>query len=199
MPKVTDAYRDARRAHVLDAARRCFVRDGFRATSMADVRREAGVSAGVVYLYFVGKDEIITAIAAQNLDGITQAAHRIAEEHGHRGAGAVLSELLAYIRTAHEHEDTAALALLVWSESLRNSALAERLNATFSEVHGIFADILRATPGTSEAAATAEAATLACIYVGYVMQLATRAPAAIAPVPGLVETLWPKPTADRRE
>src|SRR6185437_10238200 len=40
MPKVTAEYRDARRTHLLDAARRCFVRDGFHATSMADVCRE---------------------------------------------------------------------------------------------------------------------------------------------------------------
>lgn len=193
MPKVTAEYRDARRTHVLDAARRCFVRDGFHATSIADVCREAGVSPGVVYLYFASKDEIVAAIAAQNLDGITQAARRIAEEHGDRGAGALLSELLAYIRAEHESHDTAALALLVWSESLRNTAIAEQLNAAFSETHRIFADVLRATTDTPEAEVEATSSTFACIYVGYVMQLATQSPTAVAAVPGLVETLWPAP------
>lgn len=193
MPKVTAEYRDARRTHVLDAARRCFVRDGFHATSIADVCREAGVSPGVVYLYFASKDEIVAAIAAQNLDGITQAARRIAEEHGDRGAGALLSELLAYIRAEHKSRDTAALALLVWSESLRNAAIAEQLNAAFSETHRIFADVLRATTDTPDAEVEATSSTFACIYVGYVMQLATQSPTAVAAVPGLVETLWPAP------
>jgi AcrR family transcriptional regulator len=174
MPKVTAEYRDARRTHLLDAARRCFVRDGFHATSMADVCREAGVSAGVAYLYFAGKDDIITAIAEQNLDGIVQSAHRLADEHGHRGADVVLSELLAYIRDEHQAHDTAAIALLTWSESLRNKALAERLDAAFTEVSKIFAELLRNTQATSETEASATASTLAYTFIGYVMRLATQ-------------------------
>jgi TetR/AcrR family transcriptional regulator, transcriptional repressor of aconitase len=174
VPKVTAEYRDARRTQVLDAARRCFVRDGFHATSMADVCREAGVSAGVAYLYFRGKDDIIAAIAEQNLDGIVQAARRLAAEHGHRGAGMVLSELLAYIRDEHQAHDTAAIALLTWSESLRNAALAERLDTAFTEVNEIFIGLLRDTPDASETEAPATASTLAYTFIGYVMRLATQ-------------------------
>ena len=181
MPKVTAEYRDARRTQVLDAARRCFVQDGFHATSMADVCREAGVSAGVAYLYFTGKDDIITAIAGQNLDGIVQSAHRLAAEHGHRGADAVLSELLAYIRAEHEARHTAAIALLTWSESLRNKALAERLDAAFTEVTDIFAGLLRTTSATSEAELTAAASALTYTFIGYVMRLATH-PADVTPL-----------------
>jgi AcrR family transcriptional regulator len=174
MPKVTAEYRDARRTQVLDAARRCFVRDGFHATSMADVCREAGVSAGVAYLYFAGKDDIITAIAEQNLDGIVQSAHRLADEHGHRGADAVLTELLAYLRGEHEAHETAAIALLTWSESLRNETLAQRLDAAFTEVDEIFVQLLRTTQGISKTDASATATTLGYTFIGYVMRLATQ-------------------------
>lgn len=63
MPKVSEAHREARRQQVLDAAIACFARDGFHQTSMADILREAGLSAGAVYSYFSGKEEIIAAVA----------------------------------------------------------------------------------------------------------------------------------------
>jgi AcrR family transcriptional regulator len=65
MPRVSQAHLDARRRQILDAARRCFVRNGFHATSMQDVLAEANLSAGAVYRYFRGKDEIIAAIAGE--------------------------------------------------------------------------------------------------------------------------------------
>jgi AcrR family transcriptional regulator len=193
MPKVSDEYRDARRAQVLDAARRCFVRDGFHATSMADVCREAGVSSGVVYLYFASKDNIITALASENLDGIAKAAHTFARQHGDRGAGAVLAELLAYIRSEHERDALAALALLTWSESLRNEVLAERLRDAFADVHGLFTILLGQTGHSNQLRAPstdATASVLVSVLVGYVMQLATLQPGATELLPGAVTVLW---------
>ena len=42
-PENTLEYRDARRDQILTAARRCFLRDGFHATSMQDLFAEAGL------------------------------------------------------------------------------------------------------------------------------------------------------------
>jgi TetR/AcrR family transcriptional regulator, transcriptional repressor of aconitase len=198
MPKVTDEYRDARRAQVLEAARRCFVRDGFHATSMTDICREAGVSSGVIYLYFSSKDDIIGAIAEQNLGRIARAAEDLILRHGDQGAGTVLAELLAYIRGEHQRDGLASIALLVWSESLRNDVLAERLTDAFTEVRGMFTGLLREEesskrPGPMGADETA--AMFASILVGYVMQLATQPPDAIAPVPDAVASLWGPATA----
>jgi AcrR family transcriptional regulator len=66
VPKITDQQRDARREQILAAAWKCFSRRGIHATSMEEILREAGLSAGAVYLYFKSKDELIlTAIASQ--------------------------------------------------------------------------------------------------------------------------------------
>ena len=70
MPKVTEAHRESRREQILLAAWKCFSRNGFHSTSMADVIKEAGLSAGAVYLYFKSKDEIIVAVASQVFAGI---------------------------------------------------------------------------------------------------------------------------------
>lgn len=63
MPRITEARREARRAEIVAAARRCFSRDGFHQTSMPDIAKEAGVSVGAPYRYFSGKEEIILELA----------------------------------------------------------------------------------------------------------------------------------------
>jgi AcrR family transcriptional regulator len=69
MPKISQAHRDARRQQILDAAIACFSRDGFHATTTADIVREAGVSQGVLYLYFATKDDIIVALGDDRRHG----------------------------------------------------------------------------------------------------------------------------------
>ena len=64
MPKVTEAHVEARRRQILDAAFACFARQGFHQTSMQDICRESGLSAGAVYGYFASKEEIIQACCA---------------------------------------------------------------------------------------------------------------------------------------
>src|SRR5580658_10252785 len=69
MPKITEAQRETRRQQILDAALRCFSRDGFHNTTTADIVRESGVSQGTLYLYFKTKDEIIVALADDRHQG----------------------------------------------------------------------------------------------------------------------------------
>ncbi len=47
------------RQRLLQAARACFSRKGFYATSIAEITRRAGVSLGAFYLYFSSKTEIL--------------------------------------------------------------------------------------------------------------------------------------------
>src|ERR1700722_9812899 len=65
MPKISDAKRQARQLQILDAATRCFARDGFHRTSMEDIVKESELSPGAIYCYFRGKHEIVEAISAQ--------------------------------------------------------------------------------------------------------------------------------------
>ena len=65
MPRVSEAHLAARRQQILDAARTCFLRNGFHMTSMQDVIAEGGLSVGAVYRYFKSKNDIVEAIAEQ--------------------------------------------------------------------------------------------------------------------------------------
>ena len=65
MPRISEERRAANRTVILDAARRCFARDGFDGTSMPDLVAEAGISAGAFYRYFDGKEDVVREIARE--------------------------------------------------------------------------------------------------------------------------------------
>ena len=51
-----------RRDQILEAFVRCLIERGFHLTSMDDIARQAGVSAGLIYRHFKGKSEMILAL-----------------------------------------------------------------------------------------------------------------------------------------
>jgi AcrR family transcriptional regulator len=61
MPKVSEEHALARRQQIIDAAYRCLSAKGFEQTTMRDIYKEAGLSAGAVYHYFESKHDIIAA------------------------------------------------------------------------------------------------------------------------------------------
>jgi len=65
MPRISEEKRKARQAQILDAATRCFARDGFHRTLMEDIVRESGLSPGAIYCYFRSKHHIVEAISAE--------------------------------------------------------------------------------------------------------------------------------------
>jgi AcrR family transcriptional regulator len=70
MPKVSEEHLEQRRRQILDAARRCFIRQGVHATSMQDIMAESQLSAGAVYRYFKSKNDIIAAIVSSVIGDI---------------------------------------------------------------------------------------------------------------------------------
>jgi AcrR family transcriptional regulator len=190
VPKVSAQYRDERRAHILAAARRCFVRDGFHQTSMQDLVREAGMSSGAVYRYFTSKDAMIIAIAEENLDQIVEIV-RESVAHG-ADLGAALAAALEFASSRHADDGFAAIALVVWAEALRNPALAVRLRESIDQAAEALAQTARAgSPGSTELAPDTLAKTLLCVLPGYLLQLAIRGADAVAPIPAAVRELFP--------
>lgn len=51
-----------RREAILEAALECFSRQGFSATTIADVRRRSGASVGSIYHHFASKEELAAAL-----------------------------------------------------------------------------------------------------------------------------------------
>jgi TetR/AcrR family transcriptional repressor of uid operon len=70
MPKLSKDQQEIRRQRILAAAERCFTRTGFHRTTMLDICREAGVSAGALYIYFPSKEALIAGIAGTEQEQI---------------------------------------------------------------------------------------------------------------------------------
>jgi AcrR family transcriptional regulator len=72
-----------RRERILDAAAARFATDGFGRTTIADVARDAGVTAPAVKHYFASKDEILIALAERRFDrALETAEHSPTDEDG---------------------------------------------------------------------------------------------------------------------
>jgi TetR/AcrR family transcriptional regulator, transcriptional repressor of aconitase len=193
MPKVSQQHRDARREQILAAARRCFLRDGFHATSMQDLFAEAGLSAGAVYSYFASKDDVIAAIAEQNMRSVTDMINVIAAERPGQPVGTVLADVMEILRAQDEQDGLSKLTVIVWSEAVRNPLLAARFTALLTQLHASLAEVIRQTRGSlpGDVSADVLAVTLLSLVPGYLLQLALRGPAAVDGVPDAVRALWP--------
>ncbi|WP_299131088.1 TetR/AcrR family transcriptional regulator [uncultured Amaricoccus sp.] len=60
------APESAKRAQIIEGARRCFLASGFEAASMAEIAREAKVSKGTLYVYFDSKEALFSALVEQS-------------------------------------------------------------------------------------------------------------------------------------
>lgn len=198
MPRVSQDYRDARQAQILDAARRCFLREGFHETSMQDLFAESGLSAGAVYRYFASKDEVILAIAEQNLAEVMDIVRGAATRPGITVADSV-AEVLDLLRRKDEQQQVGSMAILVWAEVLRNPTLAGRFRQLLTDLRADLTRLITSQrvrrkkyPVTADAVAGA----VLSVVTGYLVQLALLGPAEMAGVPAAVGVWLEEP--DRR-
>src|SRR4029079_12196821 len=95
IPKVRrqrDATRAQSRSAILDAARRVATRDGARDLSLRGVAAEAGVAPAALYGYFRNQDELLLALATDDLTALARAMRGAGS--GLAGAGAAALDLL---------------------------------------------------------------------------------------------------------
>lgn len=154
VPRVSDDYLAQRRRQILDAARACFMRNGFHATSMQDVIAEAGLSVGAVYRYFKSKNEIVAAIAEETIGAANGALAAVADE------GLPLAEAMdRAIHVIHAQTGPDGLirvALPVWAEALRDPVLAEFVGKTYERLRGNFVRIAQNAQRAGELDADAD-------------------------------------------
>lgn len=115
-----DVSRQASRTAILEAARRVAARDGARDLSLRGVAAEAGFAPAALYGYFRNKDELLLALATDDLTALARVMR--GSGAGLAGAGAAALELLRGAETM-----AAASAALTGTPDNGKTHEAERL------------------------------------------------------------------------
>ena len=139
-----------RRAHIVAAAERAFVRFGFHAATMQNVAEEAGMSAGNLYRYFPSKEAIVEGLCMADQVQRTE----------------VFSELIgrldlreALATTLREHllsrpTEKARMIVEIWAEAGRNPRVAAITAAVDADVLAGLTKVLHAVGAARAAGAT---------------------------------------------
>ncbi|WP_422771822.1 TetR/AcrR family transcriptional regulator [Plantactinospora sp. WMMC1484] len=166
MPRVSDEHLAARRQQILDAAQRCFRRNGFHATSMQDVINEAGLSVGAVYRYFGSKHELVTSIAESVLDDADEIFVALTEAAPPLPLIEALDRALRFIEAQTGPEGIFRFAIQVWAESLRDPALAEFAARLYGRVRSRFVALARRAQQAGELSADADPEAVGAVLFG---------------------------------
>ena len=67
-PKLTERIKNLRKTAILEAAKVVFARYGIDAAKVEDIAARAGVSKGLVYFYYKGKEDLLFNLLKEELD-----------------------------------------------------------------------------------------------------------------------------------
>ena len=183
MPRITTERREARRAEIVAAARRCFSRNGFHQTSMEDIAEAAGLSVGAPYRYFPSKEDLVLEVAGQAFRTMFGRISNLPEEDRPPTAADLVAAAVEPV-SGENARDAAGRPVPVdellrcgveaWGELLHNEDLRQRAAAGFDSFLEQMAEALRR--GQEGGAVSAElnpegvARALMALLHGFVLQ-----------------------------
>ena len=138
---------EARRDQILDAARICFARSGFRGASMQEICAEAKMSPGALYRYFPSKEAIVEAIAQE------ERCDAAALVEAMRGSAPLIERMVGCAMGYFDfmrHEGATSLMAEISAESLRNTAICQRFAKIDDGVRDTIRDVLDEAVGRGE-------------------------------------------------
>jgi AcrR family transcriptional regulator len=177
----------------LDAALRCFSRDGFHNTTTADIVRESGVSQGTLYLYFTTKDDIIVALADDRHQGEAFLNAMAQSEQDPVAGLGLLLELYGRSLDEPSRSDTRRVGILGWAEALRNPTILASINEGSSLVRKEIVRLIergqRVGQIRPEVAPEAVARVLIAIFRGLTLEASLGEDAGLADVGPLIQEM----------
>lgn len=139
MPKRSTDFKANQREEILNAARRCFVQQGYDRTTMREIAEEAHLSTGAIYTYFQTKAMILTAICQEQAR-----QQQAALDHTLTAPVSDDSPFVAFFATAlapflavpaTEVRQRELIDLLFWYEAAREPALGKLMQDLMSSWH----------------------------------------------------------------
>jgi AcrR family transcriptional regulator len=125
VPKLKPQEVEERRREIIEAARRCFLQNGFHQTTTDEICREASITPGGLYHYFGSKEEIISAVIEDAARNTVDNLNSTAEASGdlRSAVQALATQFIQWIRDP-DLDSVTRLDMEIWAETLRNEKLA---------------------------------------------------------------------------
>jgi AcrR family transcriptional regulator len=138
--RLSAAETAALEGHLLDAAERVFVSQGYARASMDAIARAAGTSRKTLYARYANKAELLTAVVNRLLDTAMTPHQEDARANPGREPRAVLLQIARELANLSEAPHVAGINRLVFSEALQ----APNLARLFLDLHARAVDEVRA-------------------------------------------------------
>lgn len=161
MPKVTEQHLEAKRELILQAAIACFARDGFHKTKMSDIAEMAGVSDGLAYRYFSGKEEIVRE-AIKFATGSPELVDVEALDDDVESVVDLIVRMSFQRFARSDRRTTVGIRMRSWSEALENDDIRDQVVDRWVKydpvMEGVWsrAQVQGSVPGHLDAAAIAQ-------------------------------------------
>jgi TetR/AcrR family transcriptional regulator, transcriptional repressor of aconitase len=142
VPRVEEAYLASRRRLIMDAAIACFSREGFHRTTMQEIVRETGLSAGAIYRYYRSKEDIVAAIAEEHH---APEASVLEDAATTDDVGATLRQLVQASLgrlTDPDERRWRRVTIQVWAEALRDERIMAVVRGGLDEPVRILAELI---------------------------------------------------------
>ena len=174
MPRVSDEHLERRRRQIMDAAQRCFARKGFHETTLQDVFRESGLSAGAVYRYFKSKSDLVQAITAEEGGPHTAIIESALAQDPVPGADEIAGRMAAAVQDLSGPDGLGRVSPSAWVQALHDPAVADIVRGAWGPVRSYWItaaqrmrDDGRLPPGTD---VDAVGAALFAVGPGFLLQ-----------------------------
>ncbi|GCE25214.1 hypothetical protein KDA_06980 [Dictyobacter alpinus] len=112
-----EKQRQEREALILQVAEEVFLERGYHETSMDEIASRVGIAKGTVYLHFPGKDDLIVAIFARDMQEILR--HLDASLEAQSSPQSKLEALLYFMYAGLFHKRTQLLSSIYHSVDMR--------------------------------------------------------------------------------
>jgi TetR/AcrR family transcriptional regulator, repressor for uid operon len=148
-----------RKNRILDAAERCFVRNGFHKSTMQDVAAECSMSPGNLYRYFPSKDAIVAGLTERDREQFNSDFVKLADSPAPAQAFIALGRR----HLVEEPRSKAIMMMEIWAESCRNphmAAICAGMDHSITECMTAFISHWRMAENTDGIGSPAEVAVL---------------------------------------
>jgi AcrR family transcriptional regulator len=141
-PKVPQAYLDARRAEILEAAWKCFTEKGFHNTTMQDIYQATNLSPGAVYNYFSSKEDIVVASVKEFSNWSVSSLTSLISENPDKSIIKVIQYWLSTIKQ-NDIGKGISIQLDFYSEATRNSRIREAMLQSQDATHDKLIELIK--------------------------------------------------------